>query len=443
VTDRGDGEECAGIPPVLRRFWVLLAGLTALSLAFTLIMTYAMGWPYPYGLPLFHPGEHFRDFTIFDARFEHFRTAMFWDPAQYPFTYPAPVAVVFGLLHAISAHALELYLAVVALAFAGGGVLFARALARRGIRPLVAYAFVATLGLTDWPFGLMFNQANMEGVVALALAVGVVAILRERFWLGAALVGVAGAMKLFPLVLLALLLSKRRYREFAWGFLVAGLTTLGSLWWVGPSIANAQGHIAEGLDYFQRSYVLRLDLADSGLDHSWFVLEKAGILAAYFVRAIVKHQDMDLTMFLHREAGHLGAALQLYLVAVAVLGVTLYFVWIRSLPMLNQALALTVCAVLMPPASFDYTLVHLLLPVALLCLYAVERWRLGEAPAGLRRCFFWLAVVLTMDAFFTAEVRYAGQVRSMALTAVLITALCHPWPSRSLGVGPRTTGAVG
>lgn len=41
-------------------------------------------------------------------------------------------------------------------------------------------------------------------------------------------------MKLFPFILLALLLSKRRYREFAFSFTVAFVVNLASFLWFAP-----------------------------------------------------------------------------------------------------------------------------------------------------------------------------------------------------------------
>ena len=91
---------------------------------------------------------------------------------------------------------------------------------------------------------------------------------------------------------------------------------------------------------------------------------------------------------------------------------------IRKLPLLNQILALSVCAVLLPPVSFDYTLVHLLVPVGLLCLYTAPMpWR---AVAGLRLCLVCFALIFNVDAFVSLHWRLAGEFRAVVLVVLLV-----------------------
>ena len=88
------------LPGPLRTFWVWSVGLTGLSFGFMLVMTYVFGLRYPYGLPYFlSSDEPFWDFTVFAERFQHVGQASFWDAWNYPFTYPAPMAVVFGVFY--------------------------------------------------------------------------------------------------------------------------------------------------------------------------------------------------------------------------------------------------------------------------------------------------------------------------------------------------------
>ena len=62
----------------------------------------------------------------------------------------------------------------------------------------------------------------------------------------AVLWGLAAAMKLFPMVLLILLLPRGKWRAFAVGVGTFVGATMLSLWWLGPSIGVAwQGIAAE------------------------------------------------------------------------------------------------------------------------------------------------------------------------------------------------------
>ena len=422
-------------PPLLMKFWAWIVGLTALSLIYTLTMTYVFKANFPYGLPIFDKDEPYTDFTIFYERFLHFRTPSFWDAFNYPFTYPAPTGVIFALLYRLP-HELFAYLALIVLLALLGGFVLATELIKRGISRPLAFCFVATVLLTSWPLGFLLNRANIEGFVAIVLAGGVVAILRRDYWLGASLVGLAGSMKLFPLVLLALLLSKRRYKEFAWGIVVAVLATLGSLEALGPNLREAQLHISDGLRFFQNEYALKMLRSEVGFDHSLFPLVKIPlvVLYGYF------HHHLAISASPDGSHGHLGdaasgliqVALRLYLGITAVAGTVAYCLWIRKLPMLNQVLVLTVCAVVLPPVSYDYTLIHMLLPFGLLCVYTAELWRNGDQARGLTSCFACFAVIFTAEAYLTVGIRFAGQVRAICLLALLIFVMRYRFAWRAL-----------
>ena len=398
-------------PPILARFWVSIVALTVASLTYTLVMTYWVGAKYPRGLPLFHGDKPFWDFTVFKERFHHFHTPSFWDTFNYPFTYPAPLGVVFAAFYKLP-QPLKCYLALCSAALVVGMWLLGRELATRGISWWMAFGFAGTLLATSWPVGYLLNRANIEGFVAIILAAGLILLLRGHSWLGATLIGVAGATKLFPLLLLALLLSKRRYKEFGWGLVAAAVVTLASLEILGPTGREAERQISLGLHFFKDEWAAKLLWTEVGFDHSLFALAKVyiGQRPGFGRYSLVK-------------------PLKLYLLAVTATGLAMYFFRIRRLPMLNQALALSICAVLLPPVSFDYTLVHLLAPLGLLCMYATDAWRAGISVPGLGLSFACFVPVMTMDAFFTAHYRFAGQVRAILLSALLIVVLRfrYPW----------------
>jgi hypothetical protein len=128
----------------------------------------------------------------------------------------------------------------------------------------------------------------------------------------------------------------------------------------------------------------------------------------------------------------LERSLDIYMLTTAALGTILFFTKIRTMPLLNQILALTVCAVLLPPLSLEYTLLHLLLPFALLCTYAVDMASRGERTKGLESGFLCLAVIFNSDAFLNHRYLFAAEARLVALVALLIVVLTHrfEWPVR-------------
>ncbi len=94
-----------------------------------------------------------------------------------------------------------------------------------------------------------------------------------------------------------------------------------------------------------------MTIRPSGFDHSLFSLIK--------VLSHGLHPNLQLL-------------LSWYIPTFAMLGLGLYFFRIRKLPPVNQLLALTICFLLMPPISGDYTLLNLYAPFGALVLIATQ-----------------------------------------------------------------------
>lgn len=397
-------DERRGLPPVLLRFAWALVAMAALSIFYTKTMTHALRLHEPFGVTLFHGEFVGSDFKIFAERSHHFRTPSYWDEYNYPFTYPAPLALVFAAFYALP-QPLSLYIGLCVAGLLVWAVWVARGLTIAGVHWREAAGFAILILLLSWPVVLLLNTANMEGLLAIVLSAGVYAVLRDRLWLGATLIGLAASMKLFPFMLLALLLSRRRYKEFAGGLVVAALATLVSLAVVGPTILVAQHQIADGFRFVQQAFVLSTQRDALNYSHSLFSLLKFTLF--FFDRSI--------------SQAALAVTLRLYMIGAAIGGTVLYYKLIRRLPMLNQVLALTICAVLLPPLSADYTLLELLLPFGLLCVYAVETGRADLTPVF--ACF---AMLFGWETFFTIRYSFDRPARTVALCVLLVLVLRKP-----------------
>ena len=420
----------AALPPVLRRFWIAMALLTLASAVYTAITAWLWKLHAPYGLPLLWYDGIGGDFNVFGPGFRHFGRPEFWSSFDYPFTYPAPLAVVFAVLYR-SAHPLRVYEGLLCVALAAGASWFVRELTNRGIAPAVAWVFTLTTLAMTWPLLFEFDTANSEGVVVIVLAAGVLAMVKDRWWLGCALVGVAGSMKIFPLILLALALSKLRYKEFAFGIAVAALVMLASLAYLGPSVAEAQRHINEGFALVRERYFFSMLRVAPAFDHSlWMPVRFA---AAGLDRMLHQLPPAERAA---RTQQVLAWSLNLYLLVCTVGGVALYFLRIRSLPMLNQILALTVSALLLPPLSLEYTLLHLLLPFGLLATYAVDMARRDGRTRGLAACLACFVVIFNADSFLNHRYFFASEARLIALVVLLLLVLKHrfDWPMQEASV---------
>jgi hypothetical protein len=416
------------IPNAMRQFWICTAAMTLLSAIYTFSATYIFKLPYPYGLPLFFSDDRWFDFTIYHDRFMHFRTASFWDAYEYPFTYPAPLAVLYGVLYKIP-HALPYYLLGYVEAVIVCAWLMMRALHARGLSRGVAFAFTGTAFLLSYPIRTLFESANTEGIVAMIAAAGAWTVLRDRCWLGATLIAIAGTMKIFPFVLLALLLSKRRYREFAWGLVVAVAVNLVSLAIVGPSIAEAQRHVDAGIRYVKYTFIFTTRPAAVTFNHSLFTLFKFGIVwLNRRMHPMSGHSATDFIVRATRERMLLETTFNVYVATAAAFGIVLYFGWMRRMPLLNQLLALSACALMLPPLSADYTLLHLLFPFGLLCVYAVDRWRNAVQVPGLTACFVCFAPIFSFQTYITWRYRFSCEFRGLGLLVLLIVAMRYRFP---------------
>lgn len=416
ITPFGASERGKGLTPALLLYVQVAVVVGLLPLIYSLCSAH--------GLP--HPLVHGHDLMGFEARFQLFRRPGFWEFSGDPFTYPAPLALVFAGVYSIP-HALRWYSMACGLAAVAWALWLARGLWKRGVAPGLSGLFAAVVLVTAWPVAFLLDTGNIEGVVVVTLAGGILAFCGKRWYLAAMLIGLAGAMKLFPLALLGLLLAARRYRASALGFVVAALVNVASLAIVGPTVGDAQRGVNAGL-------AVLLDgerIADTPVlvNHSlWALLKWGYVRVDHWVHPVAAGPGTPLwAERAAREFLVCGQLLTWYVAAAAVAGVALYLLRLRRMPTLNQILGLTLCAVLLPPVSMDYTLTHLLVPFGLLAMYAARRK--GLAP-GLGFCFACFAILLTAGILHRQPIEFSPLMRTVLLIALLIAVVRYPFPAQ-------------
>lgn len=399
------------LPPVLLEFCWLVLAFSVFTTVYCLLMHFALHRIYPYDWPFFDPVVRFSDFTIYQNKFHLFHTAAFFH-TDFPFTYPAPMAVLYeAFFKAGGHHALSLYLSFIVLVFAVPALWFARALVSRGLRISAVIALVAVTFLLSWPGLLMLDRANVEAFVWLTTVLGTWAYARGKEWSAAALFGVAAALKLFPFVLLVLMLTRRKFPKLLFGAVVFLAVTVVSLAVLGPTIPVAYAGINDGLKYFHDSYLIRYLGNETGLDHSIMAFIKVPIAAA-----LRKHSIHALTILT-----------SIYMPLMAILGILLYFLRIRHLPWMNQLMTLSIAAIYFTPFSGDGTLVHLYPAFALCCFVSVDAWRRRLEVPGLRMMFFCFAYLFSAQGFIlVGGFRFEGQAKCIAMGILLFNALRYP-----------------
>jgi hypothetical protein len=327
------------------------------------------------------------DLLCYAGRFRFFGSQAFYDFNGQVFNYPAPVALLYRFFYLTPDPVLTYRLLIAAWAIVAGSI-FIRACVKRGVSKWPSAAF-AMISLFFFPVVLMTFLGNMEMIVWIVLSVGVWAYLTGRRLLAAVCFGLAGSFKYYQLGYL-FLFAPSEWRKVLTGISVFGLSMLGSLWAVGPSVGAALAGMKVGTAEFADKYLYRWNPNESGIDHSAFAVMKLWVAPNHTVL--------------------LPLALDVYMVAVLVLLLAAYFQRIRHLSGLSQLLALSVAAVWLWPLSHDYTLVELCAPLVALTLYAIASP--NQRGMGAMFCCF------------------GGQVRCFALAMLFILILRNDLPER-------------
>ena len=402
----------AEIPRPILYLWLTFLG-GSLLLWLSCYIFYRYGYGFPYATPF--PHNVFEDIRIYIGRFETFHTPAFFQYSRHShFAYPAGAAVLYQAIYAT--HRIRSTYCIVCLLWALFGMgIFIAALFRRRVRPLFALLLSLTCCLA-FPFPFLIQRGNIEIAVWILAALGVFAYMRRSPYLAAILWGIAASIKIYPIFFLGIFLNRRReIGPVLAGIAAVILSTLCELWYVGPSILMAFRGFIGGVQDFQGAYAQTVRSSSMGFDHSLFSLFKLFALS-------VGHSP--------------GPWLHPYYLIAGLITALAFLLRVRKLPFANRLLFLTIALVLLPPVSYEYTLVHLYAPAALLVLYAFNH------AAGARRpetpgtpiepslllalaCFVVLA--LPINLFVFRGTLYAGQIQILPLLLLAILAARYPW----------------
>jgi hypothetical protein len=398
-------------------FLAILWSLAAVAVG---VQTWIFHRTYPYDTILFIPEVRFSDFTIFYPRFEHYgKGDIFFSAPGFPFTYPAPLLICFLAIWKSSIHHLRVYFSLV-LGFALTAALVSlRAISGKCYLSLPAIIAIISASVASFPMMFLIDRANLEGFVWMAASLGLFCLVRRFYSPAAVFLALAAAMKLFPGVLLLLLVAKRRYREFALAIVSWVAFTVGSLALTGPTFATAAKGIAGGIDFFRRTQILEFRPAEVGFDHSLFSCVKQ--VAFRFIHDVPR----------------LNAVLPRIYFAYAVISILafggLYLLRLRKMPVLSQLLALSALSITLPFVSYEYTLVHLIAPFTILVLFLSTDVASGRVPLRRNQILSLLLPFAILFAPMSFLLRngfgFGGQVKTIALFWLIYTATRIRLPS--------------
>ena len=259
------------LPASLRIYLGQTALWTALCAAFELVCRFILHWGFPYDYPFVPRKWIFGDFHDYCTKFFLFHSRAFFGYGPV-LTYPAPTVALFKIF--LPSSTLQQHYPISTLCFLASIVtsallmptFFYRALVLRGLSSRSAALYCSGIFLFSFPFWFELHQANIEFAVWIVLSIGIWAHWTSRSWLASICFGTAAAMKLFPIILLGLLLAKKQYRQMALSLVVAGAVTLAGLWLVCPDIAYSWHQTNAAIDSMRDVRMLHIPPIVSGFD---------------------------------------------------------------------------------------------------------------------------------------------------------------------------------
>ncbi len=408
------------ISRALKTYLAVLGGLWSVALLAVTVQGFLLHHDYPFNSFSLPASYRFSDFTVYDGRFAAWGQGdSFFSMPGFKFDYPAPLLLGQLAFYKFTPAPLNSYLALVLLFAIAGGILAAMAIPRDSRVQLVAAAAALCTGIFSFPLFFLLDRANIEGLVWMVCTAGLVLFAIRRYSYAALFLGLAASMKIFPAALFFLLIARKRYKEFALAVAGTAVFTLTALWLSGPSVKRAAQGIAEGLAYLRQIQIFAFKPREIGFDHSLFAIAKQ-------VCFRILHDVERVNAILPRI--YLG-----YGLFAAALFVVLYLRFIRRLPLLNQVLALSALSVLLPYVSYDYTLVHLYAPFAMLLLVLATDGATGRLKlSGFQTLLLLLpfAVIFTPQSYLVISVvGYGAQVKALALSILVGASIAIPMPS--------------
>ncbi len=394
--------------PALTLFAALLLLFTVLPLAYLFELQYLQE-PFLSARLWSQGPDRFGDFWHYRQLLEVLHQPEFFTTRD-RFAYPAPCALIYQGLYRFGSHPHVSFNLLLWSVEGVSALLLLRAMLRRGLHPSKAVPFVILLVATSYPWHTLYDRGNIELFVYVLIASGVWAWFAGHERLAALLWGCAGALKIYPLLLLVLFAKRGSWRTCMLGLICFLSVLFLSFWYVGPTIKLAANGTMWGIRGFVGTYGAHTRFNELVLDHSLL-----GGMKELLTLPIFPLTDRQIALSHTYEA------------VVALAGPFAFARWRRTAPPVNQLCLLLLAMVLLPPVSYDYTLVHGYLVIGIvLCAY-LEATRRGVPFPGARMYVVAFAILCTAENWINIfGFQPNGLLKAAALTAVAIHLIRNP-----------------
>jgi hypothetical protein len=246
--------------------------------------------------------------------FQHAHTLGFFRSTAFStVSYPPLGAIFYDLMYSFG-HPVMFYLAifVVWLGIAIEGV--RRQLIGHRISQATAMLFPLTIAAVSFPIEGLLQRGNIEFFVWIFTATGIWAFLRDRNKTAAVLWGLAAATKLYPIILLVLLVARLRFRAFVLGLAAFVVASVLSMAYLGPSMSVALRRSLRNVFGYQTIRASEWSVHEFAANHSAFIPVK-------FVASIMGGATVTLT--------------NVYYLCGGLVFVALFFGKVRKMPVVN------------------------------------------------------------------------------------------------------------
>jgi hypothetical protein len=393
------------LPRVLRWLWI---GSMAAFVLMVLVnyLEYLAGVPWDARSPMADP--LFGDLLQFVPDFQLAHTTGFFRSTAFSqIAYPPLGAAFYALMYSFG-HPVVFYLGIFALWL---GIVIEgvrRHLLDCGIKRIPAILFPLALIAVSYPVEGLVQRGNIELFVWIFTAAGVWAFLRDRNKTAATFWGLAAATKLYPIILLALLVAKLRWKAFILGIGAFLIGSIVSMAYMGPTMSEALKRSLRNIFEYQNARASEWSGHEFAANHSAFVPVKFAALVAGRVTA---------------------PSANLYYLGGALIFVALFFGKVRKMPVINQVLVVTTFMVILPPISYFYTLVHLYAPFLMLVFLAIRAERAGMRIRGLTGTILLFVPIFAAFTIFTYPkvFLFGGLIQAVMLIGLLLCAAQFPF----------------
>lgn len=298
---------------------------------------------FPWNTFLFIPEDRFNDFrNIYRPFVSGTNPYSYWTYVYFP-----ALTLLMLPFQPLGTLALETF----GLLFVSGFITLAGSLCRKALGNRHALTLIASL-LISYPFLFSLDRANIECLLLLMILLAW-QTRGTRFddW-GCLLLGWAGAIKLYPLLYLLPDLMNWRFRRLALTAGAAAVTTVVGFLLVPGDNAQTLPLLAKNLQQFHKDYVTQ----GAGVHYN------ASLLAS------VKAAGFFCSDWLHVDSTHAVAFIEQRWRMIVIVGLAgmLAAGWkLRKAEEWRCLFVAVAAMLLLPPVSFDYKLLHLILPMLL------------------------------------------------------------------------------